>query len=136
MIPNPLLSIKEGAIEPFTRPHARVGAERSCSNTASSQQASTSTSPSPTCRIISRTASSTATKAGEGIKGFFEWLETKKYKLHVRVFLAKYRGYTRCPDCDGQRLRQEARDVKIGMRSLPEIVEMSIADAHDFFDEA
>jgi excinuclease ABC subunit A len=41
-----------------------------------------------------------------GIKGFFEWLETKKYKLHVRVFLAKFRGYTKCPDCNGQRLRQ------------------------------
>ena len=49
-----------------------------------------------------------------GIKGFFKWLETKKYKLHVRVFLAKYRGYTMCPDCKGGRLRQEARDVKIG----------------------
>src|SRR5437764_8965691 len=61
-------------------------------------------------------------------------METKKYKLHVRVFLAKYRGYTKCPDCGGQRLRQAARDVKIGMRSLPEIVEMSIADAHTFFE--
>src|SRR5205085_10124035 len=70
-----------------------------------------------------------------GVKGFFSWLETKKYKLHVRVFLAKYRGYTKCPECDGQRLRQEARDVKIGGRSLPEIVEMSIRDAYDFRSE-
>ena len=62
------------------------------------------------------------------------WLETKKYKLHVRVFLAKYRGYTTCPDCGGARLRQEARDVKIGMLSLPEIVAMSIVDAHGFFE--
>ncbi len=69
-----------------------------------------------------------------GIKGFFAWLETKKYKLHVRVFLAKYRGYTRCPDCDGQRLRQEARDVKIGLRSLPEIIDLSISDAYAFFE--
>ena len=69
-----------------------------------------------------------------GLKGFFEFLETKKYKLHVRVFLAKYRGYTKCPDCGGQRLRQAARDVKIGMHSLPEIVEMSISDAHKFFE--
>ena len=70
-----------------------------------------------------------------GIKGFFKWLETKKYKLHVRVFLAKYRGYTRCPECDGARLRQEARDVKIGGKSLPEIVEMSISDAYSFFED-
>ena len=38
----------------------------------------------------------------EGVRGFFDWLETKKYKLHVRVFLPKYRGYTLCPDCGGQ----------------------------------
>jgi len=43
-----------------------------------------------------------------GVRGFFDWLETKKYKLHVRVFLSKYRGYTLCPDCGGSRLRQEA----------------------------
>ena len=49
-----------------------------------------------------------------GVRGFFDWLETKKYKLHVRVFLSKYRGYTLCPDCGGGRLRQEARDVKVG----------------------
>jgi len=52
----------------------------------------------------------------------------------VRVFLAKFRGYTTCPDCEGQRLRQEARDVKISGRSLPEIVAMSIADASEFFN--
>ncbi|MFH4242833.1 hypothetical protein WAI99_22150, partial [Acinetobacter baumannii] len=69
-----------------------------------------------------------------GVKGFFEWLETKKYKLHVRVFLAKYRGYTKCPDCGGGRLRQEARDVKIGNESLPRILSMSIAEAFAFFD--
>ncbi len=51
-----------------------------------------------------------------GVRGFFEWMETKKYKLHVRVFLSKYRGYTRCPDCGGGRLRQEARDVRVGGR--------------------
>src|SRR4029450_11991411 len=69
-----------------------------------------------------------------GVRGFFEWLETKKYKLHVRVFLSKYRGYTICPDCGGERLRQEARDVKVGGRSLPETCSLSIKDAAVFFD--
>ncbi|HWW74149.1 MAG TPA: excinuclease ABC subunit UvrA, partial [Pyrinomonadaceae bacterium] len=69
-----------------------------------------------------------------GVRGFFEWLETKKYKLHVRVFLAKYRGYTLCPDCGGGRLRQEARDVKVGGRTLPEVCSLSIKDAEVFFD--
>jgi excinuclease ABC subunit A len=71
----------------------------------------------------------------EGVLGFFEWLETKKYKLHVRVFLSKYRGYTLCPDCGGGRLRQEARDVKVADLSLPEISTMTVRDALDFFGQ-
>jgi len=69
-----------------------------------------------------------------GVRGFFEWMETKKYKLHVRVFLSKYRGYTLCPDCGGGRLRQEARDVTVGERTLHEICALSIKDAASFFD--
>ena len=48
----------------------------------------------------------------DGIRGFFRWLERKKYKVHVRVFLSRYRGYLTCPDCGGARLRREARDVQ------------------------
>src|SRR5207302_2657025 len=59
---------------------------------------------------------------------------TKKYKLHVRVFLSKYRGYTRCPDCDGARLRQEARDVRVGDRTLPIVSSFSIKEAAAFFE--
>src|SRR5207253_6843969 len=70
-----------------------------------------------------------------GVRGFFAWLETKKYKLHVRVFLSKYRGYTLCPDCNGGRLRQEARDVRVGGRMLPEVCALSIKDSAAFFDE-
>jgi len=46
-----------------------------------------------------------------GIRGFFAWLETKRYKVHVRVMIARYRGYYRCPTCKGQRLRPEALSV-------------------------
>ena len=48
-----------------------------------------------------------------GVNGFFQWLERKKYKLHVRVFLSRYRGYALCPDCNGSRLRAEARAVRV-----------------------
>ncbi len=70
-----------------------------------------------------------------GVRGFFKWLDTKKYKLHVRVFISKYRGYTKCPECHGGRLRIEAQSVKVGGRSLPETVSMAINDAQKFFDE-
>src|SRR5262249_38973616 len=69
----------------------------------------------------------------EGIKGLFEWLETKKYKLHVRVMLAKYRGYTKCSECHGGRLRAEARDVFIGGKTLADVCSLAIRSASHFF---
>jgi excinuclease ABC subunit A len=69
-----------------------------------------------------------------GIKGFFEWLERKKYKLHVRVFLSRYRGYATCLDCGGTRLRAEARAVKIAGRSITEVCQMTVKEARPFFD--
>jgi len=69
-----------------------------------------------------------------GIRGFFAALERKKYKLHVRVFLSKYRGYALCPDCRGQRLRAEARAVLINDRNICEASSLTITDAQQFFD--
>jgi excinuclease ABC subunit A len=69
-----------------------------------------------------------------GVKGFFGWLERKKYKLHVRVFLSRYRGYATCPDCGGTRLRAEARAVRIAGRSITEVCQMTVKEARLFFD--
>jgi excinuclease ABC subunit A len=69
-----------------------------------------------------------------GIRGFFAALERKKYKLHVRVFLSKYRGYALCPDCRGQRLRAEARAVLINDRNICETSALTITGAQEFFD--
>jgi excinuclease ABC subunit A len=74
-----------------------------------------------------------------GIRGFFAALERKKYKLHVRVFLSKYRGYALCPDCHGQRLRAEARAVLIAPQNGPaknicEVTSLTITAAQAFFD--
>src|SRR5207253_11426873 len=74
-----------------------------------------------------------------GIRGFFAALERKKYKLHVRVFLSKYRGYALCPDCRGQRLRAEARAVLIAPQNGPaknicEVSALTISAAHEFFE--
>jgi excinuclease ABC subunit A len=132
VIPNQLLSIKEGAIEPFARPQ-HAWAQKELLKYLSSAKIS-ATTPFADLHDYQENAIIYGDEGWRGIKGFFKWLETKKYKLHVRVFLAKYRGYTTCPECDGARLRQEARDVKIGGKSLPEIVAMSIADAQALFD--
>jgi excinuclease ABC subunit A len=69
-----------------------------------------------------------------GVKGFFGWLERKKYKLHVRVFLSRYRGYATCPDCNGTRLRAEARAVKVAGRSITEVCQMTVKEARPFFE--
>jgi excinuclease ABC subunit A len=59
-----------------------------------------------------------------GVRGFFHLLERKKYKLHVRVFLSRYRGYSLCSACSGSRLRMEARQVKIP-EHLPDLCDDS-----------
>ncbi|MCU1251746.1 MAG: excinuclease subunit, partial [Edaphobacter sp.] len=69
-----------------------------------------------------------------GIRGFFAALERKKYKLHVRVFLSKYRGYALCTDFRGQRLRAEARAVLINNQNICEVSALTITGAQDFFD--
>jgi len=69
-----------------------------------------------------------------GIRGFFAELDRKKYKLHVRVFLSKYRGYALCPDCRGQRLRAEARAVLIQNQNICETSALTITAAQQFFD--
>jgi excinuclease ABC subunit A len=68
-----------------------------------------------------------------GVRGFFEHLERKKYKLHVRVFLSRYRGYTVCSECTGARLRLEARQVKVEGKNICEVCAMSVEKAAQFF---
>jgi excinuclease ABC subunit A len=68
-----------------------------------------------------------------GLRGFFAYLERKKYKLHVRVFLSRYRGYSICPECRGLRLRLEARQVKIDGKNICDICGMTVEDAAKFF---
>ncbi|MCU1284428.1 MAG: Excinuclease subunit [Acidobacteriales bacterium] len=67
-----------------------------------------------------------------GIQGFFAHLERKKYKLHVRVFLSRYRGYAICPDCHGQRLRAEARNIRIADKNICEVTAMTVDQAAAF----
>jgi excinuclease ABC subunit A len=69
----------------------------------------------------------------EGIRGFFAWLERKKYKVHVRVFLSRYRGYQTCPDCQGTRLRREARDVRVGGMTIDQVSSLTVRRAREFF---
>ncbi|MGH9524897.1 MAG: excinuclease ABC subunit UvrA [Terriglobales bacterium] len=69
-----------------------------------------------------------------GVRGFFNHLERKKYKLHVRVFLSRYRGYSTCGMCGGARLRPEARHVKVAGKDICAVCAMTVEEAAEFFE--
>ena len=131
VIPNPGLTLSEGAIEPWTKPQFDW-AQAELKRFARAERIPMNAAFTDLTRQQQR-AIINGKGEWNGVRGFFDWLETKKYKLHVRVFLSKYRGYARCPDCEGGRLRQEARDVRVGGRTLPEVSALSIKDAATFF---
>ena len=133
VIPNRELSLSQGAIEPWTKPQYEW-AQKELIRFAKQSGIPTDVP----FRQLSREQQKTIVQGRngfDGVKGFFDWLETKKYKLHVRVFLSKYRGYTLCPDCNGARLRLEARLVKVWEKTLPQVCAMTAAEAAVFFDE-
>jgi len=70
-----------------------------------------------------------------GVRGFFQHLERKKYKLHVRVFLSRYRGYSVCSSCGGTRLRAEARQVKIEGKNICQVCSMTVEEAARFLGQ-
>ena len=136
VIPNRELSLADGAIEPFTKPQFKdwqEGLAQFAKSAGISMTTPFAALPPDHQRAVIEGGNEG--KSGfKGVKGLFDYLETKKYKLHIRVLISKYRGYTRCPDCDGGRLRAEARAVFIGEKTLPQVVALSIKDARAFFD--
>jgi len=68
-----------------------------------------------------------------GLKGFFEWMEGKRYKVHYRVFLSKYRAYTPCPACHNTRLKQEALNVLMAGKNIAQLCDMPLSDLQIFF---
>src|SRR5581483_9454574 len=133
VIPNQELSLSRGAVEPFTKPQYDW-AQKDLLKFARSAGIPTDVPYRQLTRDQQR-AILRGRNGFDGVQGFFDFLETKKYKLHVRVFLSKYRGYTLCPECQGSRLRLEARIVRVAGRTLPEVCAMTAAEAGVFFNE-
>jgi len=130
IIPNRGLSLNEGAVEPWTRPKGKgwLAAFRKQAGTRVRYQA-------PFCDLTEGEQKLVieGDEKVDGVRQFFNYLDTKKYKLHVRVFLSKYRGYARCPDCGGSRLRKDALNARVGEKTIADAVRMNIADALAFF---
>jgi len=70
-----------------------------------------------------------------GLNGFFAWLERRKYKMHIRVYLSRWRSYRECPECHGKRLKPEALATKVGGRSIAELGSLKVSDAARFFEQ-
>ncbi|NBC25696.1 MAG: excinuclease ABC subunit UvrA [Bacteroidetes bacterium] len=70
-----------------------------------------------------------------GIHGFFKKIKSQFYKVHMRVFYSRYRGYSRCPECEGYRVRKDALYVKVNGLHIGEVTEMTIGHARKFFEE-
>jgi excinuclease ABC subunit A len=133
VIPDKSKSLADGAIEPWTKPRYRpLAVEMKRFARAKGIPFDV---PFRDLTPAQRSAILDGDKKDgyEGVKGFFGWLERKKYKLHVRVFLSRYRGYATCPDCGGTRLRAEARAVKIAGKSITEVCQMTVKEARPFF---
>ena len=69
-----------------------------------------------------------------GVKGFFDWLQSKKYKVQVRVLLSRYRKYIGCPACGKTRLNPKALSVRVKGLHIGDVVRMTVGEAAAFFD--
>jgi excinuclease ABC subunit A len=131
VIPDKGLSLNDGAIDPWNRPKYR-----SWFADLRKQAAELGIPVDAPWRELSESARE-AVLHGKGsfvgIHGFFAQMEKKKYKLHVRVMLSKYRGYAECPECRGQRLRAEARAVRLNGQNICQATVLTITKAKDFF---
>ncbi|MBA2260743.1 MAG: excinuclease ABC subunit UvrA [Acidobacteria bacterium] len=134
VVPDPTKSIQQNAIEPWSKPHYRA----QLADLKRAARVRGVRTDVPWNALTDEEKQFVIEGDGasfEGVKGFFRWLERKKYKVHVRVFLSRYRGYLTCPDCKGARLRREARDVRVGDRTIDAVAALTVRDAERFFAE-
>jgi excinuclease ABC subunit A len=131
VIPNPSKTLAEGAIEPWTKPKYRAY----LADLKKFAKQHDIPMDVPWNELEREQQQLVIEGEGKfpGIEGFFAWLERKKYRLHVRVFLSRYRGYAQCPECHGQRLRIEARQVKVAGKNICETTSLTVEQAADFF---
>ncbi len=131
VIPDKGLSLADGAIDPWNRPKYRPWYSE-----LRKQAAELGVPLDVPWRELPEAVRETVLRGKgsfAGVFGFFAQMEKKKYKLHVRVMLSKYRGYAECPDCRGQRLRAEARSVRVNRKNICQAAALTIAQAKEFF---
>ncbi|HUF24701.1 MAG TPA: excinuclease ABC subunit UvrA [Vicinamibacterales bacterium] len=135
VVPDQTKSINQNAIEPWSKPHYRAHLALLKRAAKAGPHGSNVRLDVPWKDLTDAERQWVVEGDGDyqGIKGFFRWLERKKYKVHVRVFLSRYRGYLTCSDCGGTRLRREARDVRVGGQTIDLVCALTVQQARGFF---
>jgi excinuclease ABC subunit A len=132
VIPDPSKTLSEGAIEPWNKPKYRpllTELKRYAKQAGIPMDVPWAELAPEHQRMVIE-----GERKFPGVRGFFQYLDRKKYKLHVRVFISRYRGYSTCSDCGGARLRREAQQVKIAGRNICEVCAMTVEEAGEFFE--
>jgi len=130
VIPDTTLSLKDGAVEPWTKPQHDWAWKLFQSENKGSENKGKVRLDVPYCELNEKERA----RVVKAVRDYFDDVETKKYKVHVRVFLSRYRGYARCPDCQGARLRPEALYVQVGGKNIAEMARLNVAEAREFVD--
>jgi len=134
VIPDPSKTLNEGAIEPWTKPKYRslfTDLKRFAKPAGIPLDVPWAELSSEHRRLIVE-----GDRHFPGIRGFFQYMQRKKYKLHVRVFLSRYRGYSTCSECGGARLRREAQQVRIAGKNICEVSSLTVEQAGEFFEKS
>lgn len=133
IVPNRSLSLSQGAIEPWTKPAYRRWyrqMERAAHQHRIDLEIPWARLPKRVQRLLFK-----GSRNFRGVDQFFEKLEEKRYKLHVRVFVSRYKSPFTCPSCQGRRLRSEALQVRLGSLSIAELCEKSIDHLSEWFQQ-
>jgi excinuclease ABC subunit A len=133
IIPDKGLSLEQGAVEPWTKPVSR-GMMRELLREARRRRIPTDVP----FRDLKKEWQRWVLDGGagyDGLKGFFEWLQTKKYKVQVRVFLSRYRKFVACPACGRSRLNLQALSVKVAGLNIGQVTRLTVKQAREFFDK-
>ena len=132
VVPDKSRSLAKGAIEPWNKPHYK-GLLAELKRFAR-RRGIPLDRPWSDLDEAHRRAVFEGDEEFHGVLGFFRWLEAKKYKVQVRVFLSRYRGYQECHACGGSRLRPEALRVRVGGRNLQEVCALPVREARAFLE--
>ena len=125
VIPDTSLSLEEGAVDPWTKPQHEWAWKHFRAEHKGKVRFNV-----PFCDLDPKERALIVA----AIREYFAEVEEKKYKVHVRVFLSRYRGYAQCPECNGSRLRKEALYVRVGDKTIADLTRMNTAEALRFFE--